>query len=116
MTTDRTSVALAAVRTAGVLAVVTIAVLSLVPGHLRPNVPIDHQHFMAYFITAVLLSCGYGNWNPVAIATPMALYALALEIAQKFVPGRHPAFADFAEGTAGAVVGVLFLRLAASLV
>jgi VanZ family protein len=93
----------------------TIAVLSLVPGYLRPSVPIGCQHFLAYFITAVLLSFGFCNWNPAAIATPMALYALVLEIAQNIVPGRHPALMDLAEGTFGAVGGVFVARFILSL-
>ncbi len=115
MTTHRISSALAIVRTAGLLAVTTIAVLSLVPGYLRPSVPIGFQHFTAYFITAVLLSFGYGNWNPAAIVIPMSLYALVLEIAQNVVPGRTPAVTDFAEGTIGTVAGVIVARFILSL-
>jgi VanZ family protein len=103
------SVPLIIVRAAGILAVITIASLSLVPGHLRPSVPIGSQHFVAYFITGVLLSLGYRNRNG-AIAVLMSLYALVLEIAQNAVPGRTPAFIDFAEGAIGTVAGVIVVH------
>ncbi len=115
MITPRISFPLTIVRTAGLLAVMTIAVLSLVPGYLRPSVPIAFQHFIAYFIAAVLLSFGYCNWNPAVIASPMSLYALVLEIAQNVIPGRTPALMDFAEGAIGTVVGVIVARFILSI-
>jgi hypothetical protein len=62
------------------------------------------------------IAVGFCNWNPAAIATPMALYALVLEIAQNIVPGRHPALMDLAEGTFGAVGGVFVARFILSLI
>jgi hypothetical protein len=46
-------------------AVVTIAVLSLVPGELRPHTgaPGYLEHVTVYFITAILLSHGYPRFR-----------------------------------------------------
>jgi VanZ family protein len=109
------SLPLTVARTAGLLAMMTIAVLSLVPGYLRPSVPFGFQHFIAYFITAILLSVGFRNRNPVAIAALMSVYALVLEITQNIIPGRTPALTDFAEGTIGAVAGIIVVRFVLSI-
>jgi hypothetical protein len=58
-------------------AVATIAVLSLVPGDLRPHTeaPGYLEHVAAYFITAILLSLGYLRWSPIVIIAPLSIYA-----------------------------------------
>jgi len=92
----------------GWLAVVVIAILSLVPGSLRPDTgaPPKLEHVAAYLMAAGLLTFGYGKQrHPLVIALCLAIYSAALEIAQILVPGRHAGFADFAASTTGAVIG-----------
>jgi len=100
---------------AGWLAVVVIAILSLVPGSLRPHfgVPpnLEHvaaylEHVVAYLATAGLLTFGYGKqYHPLVVALCLSIYSAVLEIAQILVPGRHAGFSDFAASTTGAVIG-----------
>src|SRR5450759_1049041 len=90
-------------------AVATIAVLSLVPGDLRPHteVPGYLEHVAAYFITAILLSLGYLRWSPIVIIAPLSIYAASLEIAQIYIPGRNSSVWDWFAGSSGALMGVV---------
>jgi VanZ family protein len=95
-------------RLIGSLAIVAIAVLSLVPGNMRPHTsaPPRLEHIAAYLLTAGLLSYGYGNHrNPAIIALCLSFYSAALEIAQIYVPGRHADLMDVAAGSTGAFIG-----------
>jgi hypothetical protein len=78
-----------ALRLAGGLACLAIAVLSLVPGEARPHsgIPGLIEHAVAYAGTAALLTLGYhGRIRPLLIASPLVLYAAMLECGQIFVP------------------------------
>ena len=90
-------------------AVATIAVLSLVPGDLRPHTeaPGYLEHVAAYFITAILLSLGYLRWSPIVIIAPLSIYAASLEIAQLYIPGRNSSVWDWFAGSSGALMGVV---------
>jgi len=100
---------------AGWLAVVVIAILSLVPGSLRPHISappiLEHvvaylEHVVAYLVTAGLLTFGYGKqYHPLVVALCLSIYSAALEIAQIVIPGRHAGFFDFAASATGAVIG-----------
>ena len=92
------------------LAVLLVAIISLVPGQLRPHtgLPGPTEHMLAYLLTGFLL--GSRQRGPVAwtmIAVLLSLYAGSLELLQFLVPGRSPAFVDFAASSAGALGGVL---------
>ena len=95
-------------KTAGWLAVVAVAVLSLLPWELRPHTgaPGPLEHVAAYAIGAGLLTVGYQKRSQLfVIVLSLLLYAAILEIAQKWVPGRHPAVIDFTASSAGALIG-----------
>jgi VanZ family protein len=98
----------------GLLAVVTIALLSLVPGTLRPHTgaPKELEHFAAYMITAAFLSFGFGKSRyPIIIAFCLSNYSAALELAQIFIPGRQAAVFDFVASSSGAFAGCLLAWL-----
>jgi VanZ family protein len=93
---------------AGWLAVVVIAILSMVPGSLRPDTgaPPKLEHVAAYLVAAGLLTFGYGKQrHPLVVALCLSIYSAALEIAQILIPGRHAGFSDFAASATGAVIG-----------
>ena len=96
------------VKIAGGLAVVAFAVLSLVPRELRPHTGVAGplEHVIAYAIVSGLLTFAYHKRSqPFIIVLSLCLYAAILEIAQLWVPGRHPAVIDFAASSAGALIG-----------
>ncbi len=96
------------------LAVLAIMVLSMVPGDLRPHVMGNsyYEHFTAYFITASLLTVGYPR--PMQLLANWALLTACagmLEVIQFSIPGRTASVSDFAMGTIGAWIGVVFTFL-----
>jgi len=96
------------VKIAGGLAVIALAVLSLVPRELRPHTgaPGPLEHVLAYAIASGLLTFGYvKRYQPPIIVLSLCLYAAILEIAQIWVSGRNPTVIDFAASSAGALIG-----------
>ena len=94
------------------LAVLTIIVLSVVPGYMRPDVLGNDlaEHFAAYFITGSLLAVGY--LRPVQLLLSGVLLAIcggSLEFVQLWIPGRTASAADFATSTIGAWIGLLVI-------
>lgn len=86
-----------------------LAVLSWTPGDymVRTEVLTGHEeHFLAYLISGAVIAAAPRRSSPVPIAILLCLYAGVLELGQNFVPGRHPAFADFAASALGAVLGI----------
>ena len=98
-------------------AIVTIAVLSLVPGELRPHTGAAGylEHVAAYVITAMLLSLVYYRCSRIVIVAPLSLYAASLEFAQLYVSGRSASVLDWIAGSLGSLIGAaiatLILRL-----
>ena len=95
-------------RIGGWLAVVTIIVLSLLPGNERPHTgtPGYIEHIAAYLITAALLTFGYNaRYSLVIIAVALSALSGLMEILQLFILGRHAGVDDFAVSSLGAVVG-----------
>ena len=95
-------------RLVGLLAVAAIAILSLVPGDLRPHtyMPKRIEHIVAYVLTAGLLSFGYGKSRyPIFIVLSLSIYSAALEIAQLQIPGRDGNVGDFVVSSIGALIG-----------
>jgi len=103
-------------RIASWAAVVLLALLSLVPGTLRPHVMASGhiEHFAAYFLTASVWALAYRGWSKaILIAFLLSAYAGVLEILQLWVPGRVSQFSDFlisANGAWAGAVAVAILR------
>jgi VanZ family protein len=91
-------------------AVLTIIVLSVVPGYMRPDVLGNDlcEHFVAYFITGSLLAAGY--LRPMQLLLSSVLLAISggsLELVQLWIPGRTASTAEFATSAIGAWIGLL---------
>jgi VanZ family protein len=101
---------LIAVRSAGWFLAVVLTVLSVVPPHLRAETGAPHhlEHFAIFFATGITFGFGHSR-RPVTVALALVTFAAAIEIAQKFVPGRHARWSDFlvdaAALCAGAMIG-----------
>jgi len=94
------------------LAVLTIIVLSVVPGNMRPRALGNdyYEHFAAYFITGSLLAIGY--LRPMQLLSSGVLLAIcagSLEFVQLWIPGRTASAGDFATSTIGAWIGLLLI-------
>ena len=94
------------------LAVLTIIVLSVVPGNMRPNVLGNdlYEHFAAYFIAGSLLAVGY--LRPMQLLVSGVLLGIcggSLELVQLWIPGRTASVAEFATSALGAWVGLLVI-------
>ena len=94
-----------------VLCLFALAVLSWTPGYymVRTGILSTHQeHFLAYLLSALTISAAQGRGAPaVWPAFALACYAGILELGQIYVPGRHPAIADFSASSLGAIVGIV---------
>jgi VanZ family protein len=97
------------------LAVVTVTVLSLLPGDGLPRLgPWDKlAHITAYAAIALLGRLGYPA-RAAMLPLLAAVVALggALELGQDHVPGRSADLADFWVNCAGALAGALLARAA----
>jgi VanZ family protein len=98
-----------AVKLAALLGVVAIGVLSLVPGSVRPHVLASGglEHLAAYLAVGFLFGLAYLRPRRLLLlAASLSAYAGLLEIAQNFVPDRHPGVDDFIISSAGAWIGI----------
>ena len=88
-----------------------IALLSLVPGPLRPHtgLPGQKEHFLAYFLTALVLGSKPREQLSyrASVAAALCAYAGVLETLQIWVPGRSAQLIDFAASSGGAIGGVV---------
>jgi VanZ family protein len=90
------------------LCVLTITILSLLPGDERPHTGFSGrlEHALAYAGTGVLIWFGYSDprhralfWIGLAIASGV------FEVLQNFVPGRSPSIFDALASTLGLTFG-----------
>ena len=97
-------------RAVGWACVVAIVVVSLVPGDARPDTGLPGQidHIIAYCGTAGLLGLGYpAAKSRFGMIVMLISLAATLEVAQRWIPGRHSQFIDFAASVAGTCLGML---------
>lgn len=92
------------------LAVITVIVLSVMPGKMRPHILGNdyYEHFAAYFIIGGLLAIGY--LRPMQLLSSGVLLAIcagSLEFVQLWIPGRTASAGGFATSTIGAWIGLL---------
>jgi VanZ family protein len=96
----------------GGLAVLTLIVLSVLPGNMRPHVLGNdyYEHFAAYFITGSLWAMGYLRPTQLLLSgVLLAMCAGSLEFVQLWIPGRTASAGEFATGTIGAWIGFLVI-------
>ena len=94
--------------------VLFVAFLSLLPSNLeiRTGAPDELEHFLAYFVAAVLFGLGYPR-KPLFVAVILALISVLLEALQAFSPGRSVRLHDIWFSGAGAISGVVAASLIA---
>jgi hypothetical protein len=92
--------------------IVLLALLSWLPGNemVRTGVSGGVEHAVAYFGTAIIMALAYRE-RPRLLVQFFRIGVLAgiFEVGQLYVPGRTAAFLDFAAGSAGAVLGGVFM-------
>lgn len=87
----------------------TLAILSLVPGELRPHTGLSGkiEHALAYAATGVVFAFGYLEPRQRIIgAASFASVALLFEAAQNLVPGRSPDIRDAMASAGGFAIGL----------
>src|SRR6266481_2783066 len=94
------------------LTVLTIIVLSVMPGKMRPHILGNdyYEHFVAYFVAGSLLAMGY--LRPIQLLSSgilLAICAGSLEFVQLWIPGRTSNVGGFATAMVGAWVGLLVI-------
>ncbi|SRR6266481_9433817 len=94
------------------LTVLTIIVLSVIPGKMRPHILGNdyYEHFVAYFVAGSLLAMGY--LRPIQLLSSgilLAICAGSLEFVQLWIPGRTSSVGGFASATVGAWIGLLVM-------
>ena len=96
----------------GWLCVLAVIVLSLVAPSLRPVTFLPHnlEHMAIFVLTGLALGLGYPGRTARHMAM-LAIFAAAIELAQFFVPGRHPRLIDFVLDALGACAGVALAAL-----
>ncbi len=90
--------------------VLTVLVLSLLPGDYRPHTALPNyaEHFLAYAITGLFFSFGYRKVRErFAIWALLGAYSFLMEFAQRYVPGRSPALRDAVASTIGLTLGLM---------
>jgi VanZ family protein len=107
-------------RIAAWLAVLTIIVLSVVPGTVRPHVLGNDsaEHFVAYFLAGSLFAVGYQlaigyqrSQRLLSSGILLATCAGLLEFVQLWIPGRSASISDFEVSTIAAWIGLLAVIL-----
>jgi hypothetical protein len=90
------------------LAVLTITILSVVPGNVRPHILGNDrfEHFAAYFLTASLCAIGC-PMQMFASGVLLVIGAGSLELAQLWIPGRMASAGEFAMSAIGTWAGLL---------
>ncbi|MFO0993123.1 MAG: hypothetical protein U1E67_14455 [Hyphomicrobiales bacterium] len=89
---------------------VLIAILSLVPGYLRPHTgaPGSFEHFAAYLMVAGAFAMGLRSERSILVVVALLMLAAGLfEIAQIDIPGRNPGLTGFVSSSLGAWAGML---------
>jgi len=94
----------------GCLGCISIAVLSLVPGYLRPHTgaPGSFEHFIAYLMVTGAFVLGLRSERAI-LTIALALMAAAglFEVMQIDIPGRNPGLVGFAASALGVLAGMV---------
>ena len=98
---------------------VAIVVLSIVPAEERPVTPLPHdlEHFGIFVLTGAAFGFGYSRYALPSVG--LLVFTGAIEIIQKFIPGRHARLSDFMVDAVsicfGVFLGALPSRIISSL-
>jgi VanZ family protein len=85
----------------------TVVVLTLVPPGVRPTTFVPHkiEHAGAFLAVGISLGMAYlGRERLLSIGA--IAFCAAIELAQRYVPGRHARLSDFIVDTIAGVAGV----------
>ena len=100
------------IRLAGLLALVSIGVLSVLPGEVRPHVVVSGhlEHFGAYCVAGFIIGFGYfGRLPLLSAAIGLPIYSGVLEAAQLFIPGRNSRLSDVWASSLVAWAGIILV-------
>ncbi len=99
-----------ALRFVTVASYLTIALLSSVPGELRPHVPgvsDKVEHLMAFLaLGALTMLTAPRHVSSRLLVVGLVTYAAVLELSQIVIPGRVASLADLAASSSGVVLGI----------
>ena len=89
------------------LLALAIVVLSLVPPSYRPITEASHniEHFAIFLATGFAFCVAYPDRH-FALATGLVIFCGAIELAQRWVPGRHARLSDFIVDAAATCIGL----------
>jgi VanZ family protein len=89
------------------LLALAIVVLSLVPPFYRPITEASHnvEHLAIFLATGFTFCVAYPD-RPCALAIGLVIFCGAIELAQRWVPGRHARLSDFIVDAAAACIGL----------
>ena len=89
------------------LLALAIVVLSLVPPFYRPITEASHnvEHLAIFLATGFAFCVAYPD-RPCALAIGLVIFCGAIELAQRWVPGRHARLSDFIVDAAATCIGL----------
>jgi VanZ family protein len=98
------------------LLALAIVVLSLVPPSYRPTTEASHniEHLAIFLTTGFAFFVAYPD-RPFALAAGLVIFCGAIELSQRWVPGRHARLSDFIVDAAATCIGVGVTCVAARL-
>jgi VanZ family protein len=113
MIAKRARLVAAAIRTAAWTGVIALAPLSLLPA---VHVPRTHmggrlEHFLAYAGAAIFVALATSERGILRIGSALIAYAGALEVLQRYAPGRTSSIRDFMYSAGGVVLGCAVVAL-----
>ena len=96
------------------LLAIAIVVLSLVPPSHRPITDASHnvEHFAIFWATGLAFGSGYPG-RPFVLAIALMISCGVIEVAQRWIPGRHARVSDFIVDAAAGLIGLGMAYIAA---
>lgn len=100
-------------RAASIVGVTTLAILSWLPGDLRPSTGAGRtlEHATAYLVMATVLAAACPARARILPVLTLVVLAAVLEIGQLWIPGRDATVRDLLASSAGAVSGWVIAKL-----
>jgi VanZ family protein len=89
-----------------------IVALSVVPASMRPITAVPHklEHIVTFMVWGAAFALCY-RVNYIYQMAAAVLFAMAIEIAQYCVPGRHARISDFVTDAVAACVSIVLTRI-----